>query len=62
MLPIIDQIKMEIQKIIDPEIYDRWMQMPNIELGMKSPIEVLSSKNYLVLWEFINKHKNQFAS
>lgn len=57
MLSIIDQIKLELHKIIPSSSWSNWLDSPNKELGMKSPVELLSTKNYAPLWQFISQHK-----
>lgn len=53
MLPIIDQIEIELHKIIPTDIYEEWMSSPNIALDLKSPRELLIKRQFSKLWSII---------
>lgn len=59
MLTIPDQILLELQKIVNPEIYDNWLKTKNEVFDNKSPLELLKLKKFSPLWIFIDANKSK---
>jgi hypothetical protein len=55
MLPIADQLDLELRKLVDPSIYDQWLESPNVDLDMKTPQQLFDTRNHGPLWALIHK-------
>lgn len=61
MLPLSDQIEMELIKIVGEEMYHEFMNSPNVLLDMFTPRQILRSGRYYPLWEFISQNQSKVS-
>ena len=59
MLPLKDQIDMELRKVVSVEVFDEWMNSPNVELDFKTPRQLMARQDYGPLWKLIYHHRNE---
>lgn len=55
MVPIQDQLHLELRKVVPPDSYDEWVKSPNVSLNFESPMDLIKRGDYQPLWTLLYK-------